>query len=68
MIYSLTQFPVSVEVPLHGMLPLNCIMRTLVFVLHVPEHAPQLAHTVHDPSTESCIKLNCEKVNNYECD
>ena len=48
----LWQFPVWLDVPVHGIFPLYSIDRVLVLVLQVPEHAPQLSHVVHTPSTE----------------
>ena len=51
--YSLSQGPVSLELPVQGRFPLHSIERCLVFVLQVPEHAPQLSHVVHAPSTEN---------------
>ena len=57
MLYLLTQGPVSVEVPVQGSLPLKSIERDLVNVLQVPEHAPQLSHDVHVPSTAKCYVI-----------
>ena len=48
----LIQFPVSLAVPVHGIFPLKSMDLVLVLLLHVPEHAPQLSHVVHTPSTE----------------
>ena len=46
-----SQGPVSVEVPVQGLLPLNSIWRCRISASHVPAHAPQLSHVVHAPST-----------------
>ena len=51
-IYSHSQGPVSVDVPMHGLLPLKSSWRCRISALQVPAHAPQLSQVVQAPSSE----------------
>ena len=55
-INSHSQSPVSVEVPVQGLFPLKSIWRCRISALQVPEHAPQLSHVVHAPSSVNYSK------------
>ena len=44
--------PVSSDVPVQGLFPLNSICRCRISALQVPAHAPQLSHVVQSPSSE----------------
>ena len=57
--------PVSIGLGMHRLLPLKSIERCLVFVLQVPEQAPQLSHTVQDPSTENFNNIIEHQLPNY---
>ena len=64
-----SQGPVSVEVPVQGLLPLNSIWRCRISASHVPAHVPQLSHVVHAPSTvndQYFIKL-CQSNFSFRC-
>ena len=56
--YLQSQGPVSVEVPVHGLLPLKSIWRGRISALQVPEHAPQLSQVVQAPSSETWDNKN----------
>ena len=60
--YLPSQSPVSLEVPVHGLLPLKSICRCLMSALQVPEHAPQLSQVVQAPSSNKGMRWRNDSI------
>ena len=53
---SLSQFPVSDELPVHGWPPVNTLVLVLEPVLQLVEHEPHAPQGAHSPSTAKIIQ------------